>query len=139
LEQNAELPVPQGEQLLSERLDKEDKNASSFRTTEVSESVSSQEEKHEDSLVNKDEESILKGKDLYRKLCTKCHDAYSTDTTTGPGMQGILKKDLLPSSHQPATVRNILNQLNNPLDKMPSFHFLSEEEKVLLIAFLNTL
>jgi len=139
LEQNTKLPGPQGEQLLSERVDKEDENSSSFSTAEAGEPGVVQEGGHEDSLVKKDEESILKGKDFYKKLCAKCHDAYSTVTTTGPGMQGILKKDLLPSSHKPATVRNILNQLNNPIDKMPSFHFLSEEEKLLVIAFLNTL
>ena len=139
LEQHTELPAPQREQPLSERVDKEDENSSSFSAAEAGKPVAVKAGKHDDALVKKDEESILKGKDLYKKLCEKCHDAYSTKNTTGPGMQGILKKDLLPSSHQPATVRNILNQLNNPISKMPSFHFLSEEEKLLVISFLNTL
>ena len=139
LEQNTEMPEPQGEQLLPASLDKEDGNSSSFSTAETSTPGAFQGVKHEDSLVKKDEESIIKGKDLYKKLCEKCHDPYSTVNTTGPGMHGIMKKEFLPSSHRPATVRNILNQLNNPFSKMPSFHFLSDEEKLLVIAFLNTL
>ena len=122
------IPASQGE-----------RNTSSSGNSEATEPVSVHGEKNEDSLVKTDEESIHKGKDLYKKLCEKCHDAYSTEEITGPGMQGILKKDMLPSSQKPATTRNILNQLNNPINKMPSFHFLSEEEKLSIIAFLNTL
>ena len=92
LEQHTELPAPQREQPLSERVDKEDENSSSFSAAEAGKPVAVKAGKHDDALVKKDEESILKGKDLYKKLCEKCHDAYSTKNTTGPGMQGILRK-----------------------------------------------
>ena len=87
-----------------------------------------------------DEENIRKGKSLFENVCKNCHDAYSdTITIIGPGLKGLLKKDVLPISKKPATVENILNQLNRPLNKMPSFHWISEEEKLNIIAFLNTL
>jgi cytochrome c len=117
----------------------EEQNTSSSGNSEATQPVSIHGKKNDDSLLKANEVSIHRGKDLYKKLCKKCHDAYSTGKITGPGMQGILKKDMLPSSQKPATARNILNQLNNPFDKMPSFHFLSEEEKLSIIAFLNTL
>ena len=122
------IPASQGE-----------RNTSSSGNSEATEPVSVHGGKNEDSLIKTDEETIHKGKDLYEKLCKKCHDAYSTENISGPGLQEILKKDMLPSSEKQATARNILNQLNNPIDKMPSFHFLSEEEKLSIIAFLNTL
>lgn len=139
LEQDAAIPSPQAGQRPAERVNKEDNNLSSSGTTVAAEPVGSQVEGQEDVLVRKDDGSILKGKDLYNKLCAKCHDAYSTKGTTGPGMQGVLKNEFLPSSNKPATVRNILSQLDNPRGAMPSFHFLGEEEKLLIIAFLNTL
>jgi hypothetical protein len=122
-----------------EELVQEEQNTSSYGNSEATQPVSVHGKKNEDSLVKTDEENIHRGKDLYKKLCKKCHDAYSTENIIGPGMQGILKKDMLPSSQKPATARNILNQLSNPFDKMPSFNFLSEEEKLSIIAFLNTL
>ena len=122
-----------------EELVQEEQNTSSAGNSEATQPVSVHGKENEDSLVKTDEENIHRGKDLYKKLCKKCHDAYSTENITGPGMQGILKKDMLPSSQKPATARNILNQLNNPFDKMPSFYFLSEEEKLSIIAYLNTL
>jgi cytochrome c1 len=90
-------------------------------------------------VVRTDEESITKGKKLFEKVCQKCHDAYSTTPATGPGLKGILKGDVLPISKKPATGENILNQLDRPFEKMPSFHFLSDEMKLNISAFLNTL
>jgi len=90
-------------------------------------------------VVRTDEESINKGKKLFEKVCKKCHDAYSTIPAAAPGLKGILKGDVLPISKKPATAENILNQLDRPFNKMPSFHFLSDEMKLNIIAFLNTL
>ena len=58
---------------------------------------------------------------------------------SGPGLKGILKDDILPYSKKPATAENILNQLNKSFHNMPSYHFLSMDEKFDIIAFLNTL
>jgi len=94
--------------------------------------------------VRVDQESIGKGKVLFERLCTHCHNTASSPPKgnvkmRAPGLKGILKEDVLPFSKKPATARNILNQLNKSFDKMPSFHFLSEDEKLNIIAFLNTL
>ena len=76
--------------------------------------------KSESFVVRTDEENIRKGKSLFENVCKNCHDAYSdTITIIGPGLKGLFKKDVLPISKKPATVENILNQLNRPLNKMP--------------------
>lgn len=83
--------------------------------------------------------SIKKGKELYESKCYFCHEALSTDWGVGPGHKGILKNPLLPVSKKPATPENIANQLIKPYKDMPSFSYLSEEEVLNLIAYLNTL
>ncbi len=114
-------------------------NVSSSNNIGASKTVFDNTKKSENFVVRTDEESISKGKILFEKVCKKCHDAYSTTNIRGPGLKGILKRDVMPFSKKPATAENILNQLNRPFGKMPSFHFLSEEEKLNIIAFLNTL
>lgn len=89
--------------------------------------------------VKTDPETIAEGKELYMTKCFFCHDPYSLDTITGPGHQGLLKRERLPVSGKPATPENVANQLRNPYDKMPSFAYLSKEEIERLLAFLNTL
>jgi hypothetical protein len=90
-------------------------------------------------VVKTDPESIAKGKGLYESKCIFCHDPYSTKRKFGPGHQGILKNPYLPVSKRPATPKNILNQLRNPLQNMPSFSELPENDALNIIAFLNTL
>jgi mono/diheme cytochrome c family protein len=86
-----------------------------------------------------DAKSIDRGKDLYESKCFLCHDPYSNETITGPGHKGILKNPLLPVSGKPATPENIAGQLMNPYNQMPSFDYLSIDERSDIIAFLNTL
>lgn len=86
-----------------------------------------------------DPENIRKGKEIYESKCYFCHDAYSTDTIVGPGHKGILKNPLLPVSKRPATPENIVNQLRTPYKDMPSFPYLSNDDMLSIIAFLNTL
>jgi len=98
----------------------------------------------DENLVRADEDSINKGKILFEQLCTNCHNIEASVPKgnvkmRGPGLKGILKEDILPFSKKPATAENILIQLNKSFDKMPSFHFLSEDEKINIISFLNTL
>ncbi|MBI5025499.1 MAG: cytochrome c [Nitrospirae bacterium] len=89
--------------------------------------------------VKTDPESIRKGKELYESKCYFCHDAYSTKAAVGPGHKGILKNPLLPVSKKPATPENVATQLRNPYKDMPSFSYLSEDDVLNIIAFLNTL
>lgn len=90
-------------------------------------------------VVKTDPRSIAEGKALYESKCIFCHDPYSARKKFGPGHQGILKNPLLPASGKPATPENILNQLRNPYQNMPSFAELPEKDTLNMIAFLNTL
>jgi hypothetical protein len=96
-------------------------------------------------VVRTDEESIGRGKVLFEVLCSNCHNVYSSvpDSTSiplrGPGLKGILKRDVMPISKKPATGESIMDQLNKSFRDMPSFHFLSEDVKLNIIAYLNTL
>lgn len=90
-------------------------------------------------FVKTDPVSIEKGKELYESKCFFCHDAFSTKWGVGPGHKGILKNPYLPVSKKPATPENVANQLINPYKDMPSFSYLSDEDILNLIAYLNTL
>lgn len=90
-------------------------------------------------VLKTDPESIAKGKELYESKCSFCHDAYSTKKIVGPGHKNILKNPVLPESKKPATPENIANQLRNPYRDMPSFSYLSDNDMLNIIAFLNTL
>lgn len=90
-------------------------------------------------VVKTDPKSIAEGKGLYESKCIFCHDPNSTRKKFGPGHQGILKNPLFPASGKPATPENILNQLRNPYQNMPSFSELSDKDALNIIAFLNTL
>jgi len=90
-------------------------------------------------VVKTDPENIKNGKELYESKCFSCHDPHSTKTIVGPGHKGILKNLLLPVSKKPATPENIAHQLKNPYKDMPSFAYLSDDDVLNIIAFLNTL
>lgn len=90
-------------------------------------------------VVRTDPESIRKGKELYESKCSFCHDPFSTKTMVGPGHKGILKNPVLPASKRPATPEKIAHQLQNPYKDMPPFSYLSQEDILNIIAFMNTL
>ena len=90
-------------------------------------------------LITPPTESISRGQVLFNAKCSFCHNAYSTETLVGPGLKGILKKERLPVSKRPSTRGNIIRQLKKPLDKMPAFEYLSEEEMSYILAFLHML
>ena len=90
-------------------------------------------------IVRTDVQSIEKGKELYESKCSFCHDPHGTETIVGPSHKGILKNKLLPISKKIATPENIVNQIRNPYRDMPSFSYLSDNDVLNIIAFLNTL
>jgi hypothetical protein len=90
-------------------------------------------------LISTDTESISRGKKLFEESCAFCHDPYSTNSLVGPGLKGILKNPVLPSSKRPSTPENLATQLKTPYKRMPSFSNLSQDNIVDLISFLNTL
>jgi cytochrome c553 len=89
--------------------------------------------------IRTDHSSIERGRTLFASKCAICHDPDSTRTIVGPGLKGLLRKPTLPISGHPATAESIRFQLKQPMDRMPSFAYLSDEEMEDLIAYLNTL
>jgi len=89
--------------------------------------------------IRTDRLSIERGRTLFASKCAICHDPDSTKAIVGPGLKGLLRKPVLPISGHPATVESIRFQLKQPMGRMPSFAYLSDEEMEDLIAYLNTL
>lgn len=86
-----------------------------------------------------DTDRIKSGKALFASKCIPCHDPQSTRTIVGPGLKCVMRKAFLPVSKKPTTPANLANQLRNPLDKMPSFAYLSDGEILDILAYMNTL
>jgi cytochrome c2 len=89
--------------------------------------------------IRTDRLSIERGRILFASRCAGCHDPLSTNTIIGPGLEGVLKNPVLPISKHPATAESIRFQLRQPMGRMPSFAYLSDDEMNDLIAYLNTL
>ncbi len=89
--------------------------------------------------IRTDALSIERGRTLFASKCSLCHDPNSTRTIVGPGLKGILKRPTLPVSGHPATAESIRFQLKQPMGRMPSFAYLTDEQFEDLIAYLNTL
>jgi mono/diheme cytochrome c family protein len=89
--------------------------------------------------IRTDRLSIERGRTLFLSRCASCHDPLSTNTIMGPGLKGLLKNPTLPVSKNPATAESVRFQLRQPMGRMPSFAYLSEDEMNDLIAYLNTL
>lgn len=79
------------------------------------------------------------GHELFNSICVYCHFPDRDEDKVGPGLKGLFKKPRLPFSGRRATVENVLSQLRNPLDKMPSFAHLGDEKLRTIIAYLQTL
>jgi mono/diheme cytochrome c family protein len=78
------------------------------------------------------------GAKLFReKGCVQCHLTDKREPLAGPGLKDILQREKLPSSGRAATRENVRRQLNNPIDRMPSYKDrLSEGEMRLLLDYL---
>jgi mono/diheme cytochrome c family protein len=83
---------------------------------------------------------VQKGAQLFSEQCVYCHASKSKETRIGPGLKGILKDPILPSSKASATTENIIKQLKTPYKMMPSFkEKLSEDQILELLEYLKTL
>ncbi len=89
--------------------------------------------------------SSAEGEKVFNANCGMCHFADKTDNKMGPGLKGLFKNKLLPSSHTPATEENVREQIlkGNPHGKpmpMPGFaEKLKPEQVDSLIEYLKTL
>ena len=90
-------------------------------------------------IIKTDAESIARGRTLFNAKCIFCHNPDSTESKVGPGLHGLLKNPRLPVSGYPALPENIIKQLRQPFDRMPSFDYLTDEEVEDILAYLNTL
>jgi mono/diheme cytochrome c family protein len=86
-----------------------------------------------------DDDSIRRGREMYETKCFSCHDPNSTMTIVGPGHKGILKNSTLPVGNIPSTPENVARQIRNPINQMPSFDYLTDNEVEDIISYLNTL
>jgi uncharacterized membrane protein len=82
---------------------------------------------------------VVEGARIFNESCSVCHYANKTETKIGPGLQGFFNLKSMPSSGLPVSDVNIRKQLNTPLQDMPSFSDLPEEDIEALIAYLKTL
>ena len=82
---------------------------------------------------------VVEGARIFNKSCSVCHYANKTETKIGPGLQGFFNLKSMPSSGLPVSDVNIRKQLKTPLQDMPSFSDLPEEDIEALIAYLKTL
>ncbi len=81
---------------------------------------------------------VTRGKIVFENNCADCHDAYSEDVLTGPGLKG-LKEGKLPDG-RPATHDKLLDIINTGPAEMTSFKDrLTEQEKEDVVAFCMTL
>jgi cytochrome c2 len=85
------------------------------------------------------ESPAARGAVIFQSNCAACHLTDSTATKIGPGLKGVFTQDKFPVSGQMVSEENFRNQLITPLDKMPPFGHLSEEEVSALIAYLKSL
>ncbi len=79
------------------------------------------------------------GKALFANKCSFCHYADRRETKIGPGLKELLRRETLPYSKRPATAANVESQIRNPVDTMPGFGSLTDEEIADLLEFLKGL
>lgn len=81
-----------------------------------------------------------KGNEVFDEQCSSCHNAYSTDRKTGPGLKWLFTKGKLESNGKAANQANILKIIETGAKGMPAFkNSLSGNDKADLIAYLKTL
>jgi hypothetical protein len=82
---------------------------------------------------------VGEGKNIFDTKCLPCHSPDAEERKIGPSLMGLLKKDSLPHTGNPATVENIKNQLIRPALTMPAFKDLTDQEFTDLFAYLRTI
>lgn len=84
-------------------------------------------------------DDVEKGKALFANKCAMCHDPDSEEGKAGPGLKGLLSKEILPVSKRSATKENVKAQILKPFLGMPAFPELTDSEMNFLLAYISTL
>jgi len=80
-----------------------------------------------------------RGRHVYDQYCGMCHDAYSGKSLRGPSLQGLFKKQYLPSG-APANDDRVRDVVQLGRAKMPAFGpVLNQQQLDALIQYLHTL
>jgi mono/diheme cytochrome c family protein len=79
------------------------------------------------------------GRRLYQQNCAACHDAHSVPGQNGPGLQGLLKKQFLPSG-LPANERFVRQTILTGRNMMPAVgSSFTQQQLDDLLSYLHTL
>ncbi len=80
-----------------------------------------------------------RGRHLFDRYCAMCHEAYSSRSLRGPSLEGLFKKQFMPSG-TPANDDRVREVVTFGRSKMPSFgRVLNPEQVDDLLAYLRTL
>jgi mono/diheme cytochrome c family protein len=79
------------------------------------------------------------GRRVYDRYCAMCHEAYSSRSLRGPSLEGVFKKQFMPSG-TPANEDRVREVISLGRSKMPSFgRVLNRQQTDDLLAYLHTL
>jgi mono/diheme cytochrome c family protein len=79
------------------------------------------------------------GRRVYDRHCAMCHEAYSSRSLRGPSLEGVFKKQFMPSG-TPANDERVGEVISLGRSKMPSFgNALNQQQMGDLLAYLHTL
>ena len=79
------------------------------------------------------------GRRVYDRYCATCHEAYSSRSFRGPSLEGVFKKQFMPSG-TPANDERVGEVISLGRSKMPAFgRVLSQQQMDDLMAYLHTL
>jgi cytochrome c2 len=81
------------------------------------------------------------GTELFEEAgCSQCHFTDSVKTKIGPGLKGLFDRAELQVSHRPVSEENVMRQLEDPYENMPSFRErLTPDERARITSYLKTL
>jgi mono/diheme cytochrome c family protein len=79
------------------------------------------------------------GRRVFDRYCATCHEAYSSRSLRGPSLEGVFKKQFMPSG-APANDDRVREVIELGRSKMPAFgRVLNQQQMDDLLAYLHTL
>ncbi len=84
-------------------------------------------------------DAMTRGNEIFRTRCSPCHYSDKLEDKVGPGLLGLFGRGRLPFSGRPATIENVKRQLRTPINQMPPFTDLTDEQVEDVVAFLLSL